>query len=279
MPRSIVDLKDFLRLRNKQMVQSRFTNPLLKQGKLKFVYPESPTSNLQRYLSTEVEITPEMQKTIDQLSKTKKHLKLEKMTLEFCKIPRTLGEIKEHIGLAGYDIVRKRAVQPLIDQGKIKLMYPHDPLYRMQKYVVADSELGFEPFTEESILAFCETPRSKIEIENHFAVGQDLLYKVLTPIIEQGKLVYTKSTRVNNVIQHSKLVKCSQPQVSVKKPSITDEDIVEFCSVPRFFFEIMNELEINDYTCRKFVKRLMSDGKLVYTTEKIHSHRKIIKNG
>lgn len=278
-PRNVTELKEFLGVRNKQMVQARFTNPLLKQGKLKFVYPESPTSNLQRYLNTEVEITPEMQETIHRLSKTKKHLKLEKMTLEFCKVPRTLGEIKEHIGLAGYDIVRKRAVQPLIDQGKIKLMYPHNPLYKMQKYVVANSELGFEAFTEESILAYCETPRSKNDIQKHFAVGQELLYKVLNPIIEQGKLIYTKSSRVNSTITHSKLVKCSCPKAVVKKADITDEDVIEFCSVPRFFFEIMKELEINDYTCRKFVTRLMHDGKLTYTTERTHSHRKIVKNG
>lgn len=278
-PRGVNDLKEFLGLRNKQMVQARFTNPLLKQGKLKFIYPESPTSNLQRYLNAEVDITPEMQETIAQLSKTEKHLELEKMTLDFCKIPRTLGEIKEHVGLAGYDIVRKRAVQPLIDQGKIKLMYPHNPLYKMQKYVVSDSELGFEPFTEDGILAYCETPRSKDEIEKHFAVGQDLLYKVLNPIIAQGKLVYTKSARKSSTITHSKLVRCSCPQPIVKKSEITDADILEFCSIPRFCYEIMKALEINDYTCRKFVARLMWAGQLVYTIEKTHGHRKIVKNG
>lgn len=206
-PRSISELKDFLGLKDKKMVQGRFTKPLLKEGKLKFVYPESPKSNLQRYLRADIEITPEMQELIDQLSKTERHLELEKMTLEFCKVPRSLGEIKEHIGLAGYDIVRKRAVQPLIDQGKIKLIYPHNPLYKMQKYVVSESNVDYPAFTEEEILTYCETPRSKKEIEDYFAVGQELLYKVLNPIIAEGKLVYTKSTRIGNHIIHRKLVK------------------------------------------------------------------------
>lgn len=206
-PRSVSELKAFLGLKSKQMVQGRFTKPLLKEGKLKFIYPESPTSNLQRYLRADIEITSEMQERIDQLSKTERHLELEKMTLEFCKVPRSLGEIKEHVGLAGYDIARKRAVQPLIDQGKIKLMYPHNPLYKMQKYVVSDSDVGFPSFTEEEILTYCETPRSKKEIETYFAVGQELLYKVLNPIIAEGKLVYTKSTRIGNKIIHRKLVK------------------------------------------------------------------------
>ena len=69
-PRSISELKDFLGLKDKKMVQGRFTKPLLKEGKLKFVYPESPKSNLQRYLRADIEITPEMQELIDQLSNT-----------------------------------------------------------------------------------------------------------------------------------------------------------------------------------------------------------------
>ena len=207
LPRSISDLKSFLGINNKKIIQARFTKPLLQQGKLKFVYPETPRSNWQRYLSADIEISPDMEETLLQLSKTEKHLEFEKKTLKFCKVPRTLGEIKNHLGLAGYDIVRKRAVQPLIDQGKIKLLYPHNPFYKMQKYVVSESDAGFAPFTEKEIVAYCETPRSKKEIETHFAVGQELLYKVLNPLIAQGKLIYTKSTRVGNTIIHRKLVK------------------------------------------------------------------------
>lgn len=180
---------------------------MLRQGKLKFIYPETPKSNLQRYLNADIEITPQMREKIIKLSKTERHLELEKMTLEFCKVPRSLGEIKEYVGLSAYDIVRKRAVQPLIDEGKIKLLYPHNPFYKMQKYVVSEFDIGFPPFTEDGILDYCETPRSKKEIENYFAVGQELLYKVLNPLILQGKLIYTKSTRIGNTIIHKKLVK------------------------------------------------------------------------
>ena len=206
LPRSIVDLKKFLDINNKNDIQARFTKPLLRRGKLKFVYPETPKSNLQRYLKADIEISPEMEGTIHQLSKTERHLELERRTLEFCQVPRTLGEIRSYLGLAGYDTTRRRAVQPLIDQGKIKLMYPHDPFYKMQKYVVSDSELGYAPFTANEIMAYCTTPRSKEEIGNHFAVGQELLYKVLNPLIKQGKLIYTKSTRVGNKIIHRKLI-------------------------------------------------------------------------
>ncbi len=280
-PRSIIDLKAFLGIKDKKSIQARFTKPLMQQGKLKFIYPETPRSNLQRYLNTEVEITPELEETMVQLAKTERHLELERKTLKFCKVPRSLGEIKDHVGLAGYDIVRKRAVQPLIDQGKIKLLYPHDPLYKMQKYVVAESCAGYQPFTEEAILAYCETPRTKEEIKNNFAVGQDLLYKVLNPIIEQGKLIYTKSTRIGGTIIHKKLVRSKIPQEgSVEKKTLpSNEEIVEFCTTPRCYYEVRKAFAINDYTCRKIVNKLIEVKKLALTVERINSHRKLIKNG
>lgn len=278
-PRSIIDLKAFLGIKDKKSIQARFTKPLMQQGKLKFIYPESPTSVWQRYLNTEVDITPKMQETMIQLAKTERHLELERMTLKFCKVPRSLGEIKDHVGLAGYDIVRKRAVQPLIDQGKIKLLYPHDPFYVKQKYVIAEAPVDFPALTEENIILFCSTPRTKEEIKEHFAIGQDLLYKFLNPIIEEGKLTYTKSTRIGKNIIHRKLVKNENPQkVIIKKRKITDEDIIEFCKIPRHHRELWEEFEISTRTCQKIVDRLIEDGRLVYTEDTKSYKRKVLKN-
>lgn len=278
-PRSIIDLQRFLDIKSKKSIQARFTKPLMQQGKLKFIYPESPKSVWQRYLNTEVDITPEMQETMVQLAKTEKHLELERKTLKFCKNPRSLGEIKDHIGLAGYGIVRKRAVQPLIDQGKLKMLYPHDPFYVKQKYVIAEATIDFPALTEENIILFCSIPRTKEEIKKHFAIGQDLLYKFLNPIIEQGKLTYTKSVRIGKNIIHGKLVKNENPQkVIIKKRKITDEDIIEFCKIPRHHRELWEEFEISTRTCQKIVDRLIEDGRLVYTEEAKSYKRKVLKN-
>ena len=278
-PRSIIDLQRFLDIKSKKSIQARFTKPLMQQGKLKFIYPESPKIVWQRYLSAEVDITPEMQETMVQLAKTEKHLELERKTLKFCKIPRSLGEIKDHIGLAGYGIVRKRAVQPLIDQGKLKMLYPHDPFYVKQKYVIAEATIDFPELTEENIILFCSTPRTKEEIKKHFAIGQDLLYKFLNPIIEQGKLTYTKSVRIGKNIIHGKLVKNENPQkVIIKKRKITDEDIIEFCKIPRHHRELWEEFEISTRTCQKIVDRLIEDGRLVYTEDIKSYKRKVLKN-
>lgn len=95
-PRSIGELRNFLGLQTKKMVQERFTVPLMREGKLKFTCPENPKNIWQRYLNSEVEITPEIQDTINQLSKTERHLELEKQTLEFCKF-RVLWVKSENI--------------------------------------------------------------------------------------------------------------------------------------------------------------------------------------
>ena len=278
-PRSIVDLKNFLGINDNKKIQARFTKPLMLQGKLKFIYPESPRSVWQRYLNAEVDITPEMQETMVQLAKSERHLEMERMTLEYCRVPRSLGEIKDHIGLSGYDIVRKRAVQPLIDQGKIKMLYPHDPFYKMQKYVVSEADVGFPALTEENVISFCVTPRTKEEIKTHFAIGQDLLYKFLNPIIEQGKLTYTKSVRDGNNIISSKLIKNENPQeVNIKRSMPTDEEIVEYCKTPRHNHELCKEFEICNHTCKKIVDRLIQNGRLVYTEETKSCHRKLLKN-
>ena len=278
-PRSITELKALLGLSTKKKVQERFTKPLLRQGKLKFVYPESPTSILQRYLNASVEITSDMQETLLQLSKTEKHLELEQKTLNFCKVPRTVGEIKDYIGLASYDIVRKRAIQPLIDQGKIKLLYPHNPLYKKQKFVISESVVGFPPFTEKEIIAFCETPRSKEEIKNHFGIKQDLLYKVLNPIIGVGKLSYTKCVKIGKSIIHPKLVKNDNPQaVTIVRPKPTDEEIIEFCKTPRHSFELSQEFVFSSHTCKKIVDRLIRVGKLIYTEDTKSYRRQLLKN-
>lgn len=261
------------------MVQERFTGPLMREGKLKFTCPENPKNIWQRYLNTEVDITPEIKDTIHQLSKTEKHLELERQTLEFCEVPRSLGEIRQHIGLAGYDIVRKRAIDPLIEQGKIKMLYPHDPFYVKQKYVVAEAIVDFPALTEENIILFCTTPRTKEEIKEYFRIGQDLLYKFLNPIVEQGRLIHTKSVRIGNRIIHGKLVKNENPQeVRIKRSTFTDENVIEFCKTPRHNHDLCQEFGICSHTCKKIVDRLIQSGKLIYTENTKSYRRKLLKN-
>ena len=56
-------------------------------------------------------------------------------------------------------------------------------------------------------------------------------------------------------------------------------NIVEFCTIPRCYYEVRKAFAINDYTCRKIVNKFIEDKKLALTAERINSHRKLIKNG
>jgi len=255
-----------LGLDHKDKANARFTSPLIKEGKLKFIYPDNPKCIHQRYLRADVEYTAEMQARVAELEKTDRHLEMEQMAIEFCRVPRTLGEIKDYVGLAGYDIVRVRVVQPLIDQGKLKLTHPHDPLYKLQKYVVTESSEGFESFVEDNIIAYCETPRTAEEVKAHFGIKQDLFYKVIRPLIAESKLIYTKPTKVGGKIIHKKLVKNETPQTpQIERTKPTENDIIRYCQEPRFVYEIMSEFGINDYTARQMTNKLIAEGRLIHT--------------
>lgn len=205
-PRSILEIQKFLGLRTKRMVNERFTKPLMNQGRIKFIYPESPKSNLQRYLKADVEFTPEMQIVLVQERKAEEDIVLEQKTLEFCKEPRTMGEIKDYLGLSYYEAVNKRVVRPLLAQGKIRLLYPHNPKYAYQKYVIMEADTNLA-FSDESIIKYCETPRHKEDIMEYFQVGQHLCYRVVNSLVEMERLKYTKATRIGNKITKRQLIK------------------------------------------------------------------------
>ncbi len=205
-PRCILEIQEFLGLRNKHMANAKFTMPLMKQGKLKFIYPQNPRSTLQRYLKSDIEFTLEMQKRIHCEKETIEEQVLQQKTLEFCTQPRTMCEIKMRLELGYNEAVRKKAIKPLLEQGKLMLKYPHNPNYNMQQYFTKEAADAVVQLTNENIIKFCKTPRSKIEIEKHFGIRQDLLYKSINPLIDANKLIYTRATRIGTKIINKKLV-------------------------------------------------------------------------
>lgn len=205
-PRCILEIQEFLGIRTKGMVYAKFTMPLMKQGKLKFIYPQNPKSTLQRYLRSDIEFTLEMQERIDceKIKDDDKILQLK--ALEFCKKPRTMREIKNYLQLGYNEAVKKKVIIPLLNQGKIVLRYPHNPNYQKQQYIIPEVMGVYMQLTNENIIEFCKIPRSKVEIEKHFEIAQDLLYKSINPLIDTNKLIYTKATRVGNKIINRKLI-------------------------------------------------------------------------
>mgnify|MGYP004504053683 FL=1 len=54
--------------------------------------------------------------------------------ITFCKTPRTRQEISDYLGLKTVYFVTKNYIQPLVDRGKLKLLYPDKPKSKNQKY-------------------------------------------------------------------------------------------------------------------------------------------------
>ena len=54
--------------------------------------------------------------------------------LTFCKTPRTRKEISDYLGLKTTQYVSKNYIQPLVNQGKLKLLDPDKPKSKNQKY-------------------------------------------------------------------------------------------------------------------------------------------------
>ena len=203
-PRSINDIKDFLGLKTINQASWRFTRPLVKQGKLRFTIPSNPCHLLQRYVNTAVEDTPELQEKIKLVSKSVSNLALEEKVLEFCKDPRTLQEIAKHLNINHSSLVKKRTVKPLLNEGKLKLRYPHDPLYQYQEYMVIDCDTM--QLTQDNIINFCKTPRYKNEIRDCFKLNVRLARRFINPLVESGKLVYAECIKHGKTLVLSKLV-------------------------------------------------------------------------
>jgi len=147
--------------------------------------------------------------------------------------------------------------------------------------VVTELTEGYESFTEDNIVEYCTMPRTLEEIKEYFGIGQDLLYKVIRPLIAEGKLIYTKPTKVGGKIIHKKLVKNDFPQTpQIERTKSTENDIMRYCQEPRFVYEIISEFGINDYTARQMTNKLIAEGRLIHTGfVGNRRHRKLRANG
>ena len=74
-------------------------------------------------------------KITEQDKPNKKEEKIE-LILEFCKVPRSVKEIMEYIGLKHRPTFIYNYLNPLLEQEKIKMTIPEKPKSRNQKYII-----------------------------------------------------------------------------------------------------------------------------------------------
>jgi predicted ArsR family transcriptional regulator len=146
-------------------------DPLIADGRLKGTEPNNPQNYWQRYVSAEYGAP----------------VSLNELILEFCKEPRTRKEIAERTGI---DIGKMKSyTQPLVDCGKLKMTNQASPTSPRQRFAAADSNTVI--LTEETLIELCATPKSRIEIMEHFGYNSVAGMKAfISPLIKSRKLAY-----------------------------------------------------------------------------------------
>ncbi|MDR0408203.1 MAG: hypothetical protein LBH45_04765 [Campylobacteraceae bacterium] len=169
-PKTRNEIAELLGINHKYL--RRYTASLIECGKLRMTKPESVQSIDQKYVASNVEAIILSAETIR----------------AFCITPKSRKEIAEYFGL------KRQLVQQCINKyvaaGILKRTMPINPICKQQRFV--DSAIEIELFTEEALLEFCKTPRSKDELYRRFSISTKCAVgNFIYPLIEKGKLKRT----------------------------------------------------------------------------------------
>ena len=185
--RSLDEIKEYTKLgTTKDAVRRHFINPLIRDGRLKYTHNYKCHYN-QRYINSQVEVTPEMLINIQQAADTLTPKRMETI-LELCKEPRGIKEIEKHIGSTN----ARQYTRAMVEQGKLKYKYPDIPSYCNQKYI--NSETEYKQFTDNEVMEYCKEPRTKCEIEQYFNITKAMRKGCIQRLLDQGKICYTKES-------------------------------------------------------------------------------------
>lgn len=187
-PRNLDEIKEFSKLdTTRDSIRNYLLRPLVKEGKLKYTN-EFKFHHNQRYINAEIEVTKQM---LDDINEKADTLTLERINkiLEFCKQPRGIKEIEKHIETTN----ARQYVKQLVEQGKLNFTFPDIPSYLKQQYI--NAEIEYKAFTDQDVIDYCETPRTKAEIQNHFNLSIAMRKGVLQRLFNQGKIDYTEESK------------------------------------------------------------------------------------
>ena len=154
------------------------------------------------------------------------------MILEFCKEPRTIDEITKHVKIAFHQRARESYVYPLLEKGQLCMTGQTKRCFN-NKYVTK----GYEPTpiaTQANILEFCQVPRTRKEIQEHFGLVRFKQSNNIRQLIDEGRLIadvpnYDTSMVVRFVSSDSTC------------PKTKREAILSFCRTPKTRAEISEE--------------------------------------
>ena len=188
-PRTINEIRERFNIKTNFRVNKAFTRPLIDQGKLQYTIPEDPDNLHQMYLTVGVQRSPEIEEIIRQKCISKESIEYKQQILSYCKVPRGIREIEEHIQSKTAPLY----VRELVQDEKLKLTYPDIPSYYKQKYF--NAEYNCEQFIDENVVNYCIEPRTKNEIETHFNISSSMRKGIIERLIKNGKICYTEESK------------------------------------------------------------------------------------
>jgi len=134
--------------------------------------PERPSSIEQRFVAADADAVVISEATV----------------AGFCSEPRSRQDIAERFGLSTENA--RGYIKQLVKAGKLKMTIPLNPPCKQQRFV--DSAVEISEFSEDALLEYCKTPRSKEEIYQHFGVStKGAVSNFINPLLDNGKLKRT----------------------------------------------------------------------------------------
>lgn len=187
-PQSVYDIKQFTKLDTTiDSVRRYLINPLMKEGRIKYLYPDNPARFNQKYISAKVEITKDLVDKVEQES-DKLTQQRNELIMDFCKVPRGIKEIEKCIGSKN----ARQYTSELVKEGKLRYLYPDIKYCSTQKYI--NAEIQWEILTDDAVIEYCKEPRTKSEIQNHFKIKESMRKGIVNRLLKDGKLCYTEDS-------------------------------------------------------------------------------------
>ena len=155
------------------------------------------------------------------------------MILEFCKEPRTVEEICKHIGVSFCQTAREGYIYPLVAKGELNNT-SNSRIRRYKKYVTRGYG-GTPVLTQSAVLEFCQTPKSRGEVCEHFGIPKFKDTAVIKTLLAEGKLVGNMPHSPTH--NHQRFVSAGSDY-----PKTIQEAILSLCTTPKTRQEICDEV-------------------------------------
>lgn len=193
--------------------------------------------------------------------------------IKFCKIPKSKKEVNRFLGMSDNTAqwVWEKYLQPMIDDGRLKITLPSNKRSKNQRFVSGDIAVP----TEAAIIEFCKEQRTRKEIIEHFELTEWTTWTYINPLVESGKLNLTSP---NSGVANKAQRYTSQPVAVIK---MTDEALKEYCREPRIRNEILKYFDIiEDLRGRRVIAQKVQEGiiKIINPQETDRRKHKLITN-